>query len=140
MIIDHKKFGIAKLNSAEKVYEILKEVHSKVKGFDRDKEHFYVIGLTRRITIRYIDLVSIGSISATVAEPREIYRMAVYRAVGGGIIIAHTHPSGNLEPSEVDKKLTNKIREAGRILEIQLIDHIIFTDEGFYSFANEGEI
>ncbi len=136
MIIDHKQFGTTKLNSAEKVYEILKEVHSKVKGFDRDKEHFYVIGLTRRITIRYIDLISVGSLTFTAAEPREIYRMAVHQAAGI-IIIAHTHPSGNLEPSEVDKKLTNKIREAGRILAIEMIDHIIFTDEGFYSFANE---
>ncbi len=142
MIIDHKQFGITKLNSADKVYEILKKVHSNVNGFDRDKEHFYVIGLTRRHTIKYIDLVSFGSISGTVSEPREIYRQAIHRATGGGIIISHTHPSGNLEPSEADKKLTAKIKDAGRILEIPLIDHIIFTneDDGFFSFANEGMV
>ena len=139
MIIDHKQFANQKLNAADKVYEVLKSVFFEVKGFDRDKEHFYVIGLTRRNTIKYIDLVSMGSLSATIAEPREIFRIAIHKAVSG-IIIAHNHPSGNLEPSEVDKRLTHKIKEAGKILEIQLIDHVIFTEEGFFSFAHEGMV
>lgn len=114
------------------------EFYMKLHPFEKDKEYFWVMGITRRNTVRYIDLVSIGSMTFTVAEPREIFRQAIHQAVGGGIIIFHNHPSGNIQPSDADIKLTRKVKEAGRIIGIQLIDHIIFSDEGHYSFANEG--
>jgi DNA repair protein RadC len=57
-----------------------------------------------------------------------------------GLIVSHNHPSGNLQPSQADIDLTRKIKEAGRFLEIQLLDHIILTTEGYYSFADEGLI
>lgn len=138
MIIDHSNFKNKKISSAADANEIFKGVRGNLDTFEQDKEYFYVIGLTRRSTIRYIDLVSIGSMTGTVAEPREIFRRAIHLSVGGGIIIAHNHPSGNLNPSDADNKLTRKIKEAGKIIGIELIDHLIFSDEGFYSFANEG--
>src|ERR1035437_2087945 len=138
MLIDHSDFKNLKISKAEIAFDILKSIRKNLAPFELDKEYFYAIGLTRRQTVRYIDLVSIGSLTGTLAEPREIYRMAIHKAVGGGIIISHNHPSGNLNPSEADNKLTKKIKEAGKIIGIELIDHIIFTDEGFYSYANEG--
>jgi DNA repair protein RadC len=66
-----------------------------------------------------------------------LYRVAIHQAACS-IILAHNHPSGNLNPSETDIKLTNKVKAAGKIIGIELFDHIIFSDEGFYSFANEG--
>ena len=138
MLADHSKYKHIKITTAENVYEILKDLYSELKEFEKDKEHLYTIGLTRRNTIRYIDLVSIGSMTGTVAEPREIFRMAIHLAVGGGIILAHNHPSGNIQPSDNDIRLTKKIKNAGEILEIRLMDHIIFSDEGFYSFTEEG--
>jgi DNA repair protein RadC len=138
MIINHKKFQDVKISASHSAYEIVKSLLKGTRGFERDKEHLYAIGLSRSNTIRYIDLVSIGSISSTIAAPREIFRMAVHKAVGGGIIIAHNHPSGNLIPSNEDKMLTQKIKEAGKILEIPLIDHLIFTSKGYYSFMDDG--
>ena len=138
MLVDHSKYKNVKITEADIVYDILKEIFDTLEPFEKDKEHLYAIGLTRRNTIRYIDQVSIGSIIGTVAEPREIFRMAIHQAVGGGIILAHTHPSGNLNPSEADIRLTRKVKNAGEIIDIRLMDHIIFTEEGFYSFANEG--
>ena len=138
MLIDHSKFKHITIHTSKDVVSILMDLFQKLPPFEKDKEYFWAIGITRRNTVRYIDLVSIGSMVGTVAEPREIFRMAIHKAVGGGIIISHTHPSGNLKPSDADIKLTRNIKEAGKIIGIQLIDHIIFSGEGFYSFANEG--
>jgi len=138
MLVDYTKYKNVKITEADILYPILKEIFNALEPFEKDKEHLYAIGLTRRNTIRYIDQVSIGSLVGTVAEPREIFRMAIHKAVGGGIILAHNHPSGNLKPSEADIRLTRKVKNAGDIIDICLMDHIIFTDEGFYSFANEG--
>jgi len=138
MLVDHTKHKNVKITEADIVYNILKEIYNALEPFEKDKEHLYTIGLTRRNTIRYIDQVSIGSMIGTVAEPREIFRMAIHQAVGGGIILVRNHPSGNLNPSEADIRLTRKVKNAGEIIDIRLMDHIIFTDEGFYSFVNEG--
>lgn len=137
MLIDHTPFKQIQIKTSKDAVDVLNTLHSKLGEFDREKECLYLIGITRRCTIKYIDLVSIGSISGTVAEPREIFRMAIHKAACR-IIMAHNHPSGNLNPSEADNKLTKRIKEAGKIIDIELIDHIIFTDEGFYSYANEG--
>ena len=138
MLIDHIPFKHIQIKTSKDAADILQKIHSNQEEFDRDKEILYVIGLTRRQSIKYIDLVSIGTIDGTVVGVRELYRNAIHRAVGGGIILSHNHPSGNLSPSEADIKLTNRVKEAGKIIDIPLIDHIIFTDEGHYSFANEG--
>lgn len=138
MLVDHKKFKDKKLSASHCINDVLQKLLKGLKGFDRDKEHLYVIGLTRRNMIRYIDLVSVGSISSTVAEPCEIFRMAVHKAVGGGIILAHNHPSGNIVPSDDDKRITHKVKESGFILGIPLIDHVIFSTEGYFSFFDEG--
>lgn len=81
--------------------------------------------------------VSSGGISGTVADPRLIF-VAALKTNCSGIIISHNHPSGNLKPSRQDEELTQKIKHAGEFLEIKLLDHIIITSEGYYSFADEG--
>lgn len=138
MLIHQEKHKKIKITTSEDIYKILQELYNELEEFEKDKERFYVIGLSRRNTIRYIDLVSIGSMTGTVAEPREIFRMAIHKGVGGGIIMAHNHPSGNVNPSEADIRLTKRIKEAGKILEIYLVDHVVFSEEGHYSFTNEG--
>jgi len=137
MIIDHKQFGITKVSSSHNVFEVLTHLFDQIKGFEKDKEHLLSIGLTKNNRIKFIDLVSIGSLTGTIAEPREIFRMSIHQAASA-IILVHNHPSGNLFPSEEDKRLTKKIKEAGKIIGIPLIDHIIFCEDGFYSFADEG--
>ena len=140
MLINHIKFKNLKISRSSDSYQVLKHLFHNLRGFERDKEHLYTIGLTRSNYIKYIDLISFGSLTRTVAHPREIFRMAIHKAVGGGIILAHNHPSGNLRPSEHDKILTKKIKDSGQILDIPLYDHIIFTGDGYYSFADEGEL
>lgn len=81
--------------------------------------------------------VSTGSTTATVADPKIIFAAAI-KANASGIIIAHNHPSGNLSPSQQDIDLTRKVKDGGKILEVQLLDHVIITTESYYSFADEG--
>jgi DNA repair protein RadC len=83
--------------------------------------------------------VSEGGISQTVADPKRIYKAAIENNASH-IILCHNHPSGNLQPSPADKFLTSKLIAAGKNLDINVIDHIIVTDSGYYSFADEGLI
>jgi DNA repair protein RadC len=82
--------------------------------------------------------VSKGGISGTVTDVRIIFQAAI-KANASGIIVCHNHPSGNAYPSESDRKITQKIKEAGNLMDIQLLDHlIILSVEGYYSFADDG--
>lgn len=137
MLIDHSNFKNIRITNASIVYEVLVDIRKGLHPFEKDKEYCYCLGLSRNNSIKYIDLVSIGSISGTIVAVPELYRFAIHKAVAGGIILAHNHPSGNLKPSTSDFKITKQIKKAGEIIGIKLLDHVIFSDEGFYSFVNE---
>ena len=81
--------------------------------------------------------LSSGGIAGTVTDPKLIFAAAL-KAGASGFLICHNHPSGNLTPSESDLLLTKKLKEGGRLLEVQLLDHIIITSESYFSFADEG--
>jgi DNA repair protein RadC len=100
-------------------------------------EQFKVILLNRANKVLGVFEVSTGSTTATIADPKIIFAAAI-KANACGIIIAHNHPSGSLSPSQPDIDLTRKVKEGGKILEVQLLDHIIITTESYYSFADEG--
>lgn len=106
---------------------------------DLSHEEFWVLFLNRANMVIKKDRISIGGLSGTVADVRMIFKMAV-ETLSCGIILVHNHPSGSKEASEVDKKLTQKLKEAGKLLDVPVLDHLIFTDAGYYSFADEGLI
>lgn len=104
---------------------------------DKTIEVFAVAFLNRANKINHLEIISTGGITGTVADPRVILKKALeYNAVS--IVLCHNHPSGSLRPSQADTQLTQKIREAAAFLDIQLLDHIIVSEEGYYSFADEG--
>jgi len=108
------------------------------------KESFFLLCLDRSNNVRCIAKISEGGISGTVTDIRLIYATAIL-SLASGIIVVHNHPSGNIQPSESDTKITQKIKEAGNIMDIQLMDHLIIngllteTDK-YYSFADSGII
>ncbi|MCX6205770.1 MAG: DNA repair protein RadC [Bacteroidetes bacterium] len=103
----------------------------------KQMESFVVVYLNRANHIIRQETISEGGITGTVADPRIILKKALdHHAVS--IILCHNHPSGNLKPSKADEQLTNKIKNAAAFLDIQVMDHIIVSDEGYYSFADEG--
>ena len=104
---------------------------------DYDHEVFAVLFLNRANKVNHFEIISSGGMSGTVADPRMILRKALEeKAVS--LILCHNHPSGNLRPSHADKELTQKIREAARYFDISVLDHIIVSNEGYFSFADEG--
>src|SRR5512145_1157057 len=92
---------------------------------DRDKEHFYVCHLDVKNRVKLVEVVSIGTLNSSLVHPRETFRRAVCQG-SASIIVAHNHPSGECEPSDEDTKVTKLLFEAGTILGIKLLDHVIF--------------
>ena len=89
--------------------------------------------------IKFVKVVSIGTVNRTLAHPREVYAPAIeHRSTA--VIIAHNHPSGNLEPSADDLELTLRLRRAGQLLGIELLDHVIFSYDNYRSLAETGEL
>jgi DNA repair protein RadC len=140
MIIElDTKFKNSNINSAEKAYMILIAVFNTLDAIDKDKEHFFVLGLKRNKILKYLDLVSVGTLSGTVVHAREVFRRAIANA-SDSIIIAHNHPSGNILTSNADDTITKSLKEAGKIIGIQVVDHIVFCQDEFYSYAENGKI
>lgn len=104
---------------------------------DYRHEVFAVIFLNRANKINHFEIVSAGGITGTVADPRVILKKALEENAVS-IILCHNHPSGSLKPSRADEELTTKIKEAAKYFDIKVIDHIIVSEDGYYSFADEG--
>jgi DNA repair protein RadC len=100
------------------------------------KEDFIVCSLTIRNTVIAVDVVSIGTLSASLVHPRELFGQAIKRHAAQ-IIISHNHPSGETDPSEDDLKITKRIVEAGKIMGIEVLDHLIVTTNSYLSFKEK---
>jgi DNA repair protein RadC len=100
-------------------------------------EVFAVLFLNRANKVNHFEIISRGGITGTVADPRVILKKALEQDATS-IVLSHNHPSGSLKPSNADEALTKKIKEAAKYLDIKVIDHIIVSEEGYYSFADEG--
>ncbi len=120
------------LSETKKVYKLIK---SKLK--DYHKEHFYMIALNSGN--HSITEVSIGSLDSSIVHPREVFEEAI-KNKAASVIFVHNHPSGDTDPSEDDLIITKRLVEAGKILGIEVNDHIIITKTGFFSFKKKGLI
>ncbi|WP_019989901.1 RadC family protein [Rudanella lutea] len=104
---------------------------------DKPHEEFWILLLNRANEVLRPVQISAGGVSGTVADPKLIFKQAVEN-LASSIILVHNHPSENLTPSQADKDLTRKLREGGKLLDIPILDHLIFTDRAYLSFADEG--
>lgn len=129
-----KFHDMQKITSSRDGETVLRKIWSSQIEF---REEFYLLLLNRANKVIGWHCISQGGLDSTVADIRIIFSIAL-KCVACGIIVAHNHPSGNLKPSETDIALTRKIKEAGKLLDITLFDHIILSNEGYYSFADEG--
>ncbi|MBK9283883.1 MAG: DNA repair protein RadC [Sphingobacteriaceae bacterium] len=123
---------IQKIQSSKNAYDILKKYLS-----DLPHEEFYVLYLNRANQIIKEESISKGGVSGTVVDIKIICKKAL-ELYATGIIMAHNHPSGQLQPSSEDKHITKKIKEALTLFEIQLLDHLIIGDQNYLSFNDEG--
>lgn len=104
---------------------------------DLPYEEFWIIILNKANKVIRKCSISEGGVSGTVVDPKKIFKIALDNHASS-IILGHNHPSGNIEPSEADHKITKKIKEAGIMLDVAVLDHLIIGDDRFYSFADEG--
>ncbi|MET4075898.1 DNA repair protein RadC [Hymenobacter sp. UYCo722] len=104
---------------------------------DLPHEEFWVILLNRANVVMRKTAISRGGVAGTVADPKMIFKEALEQ-LASSIILVHNHPSGNRNPSAADIQLTKKLKEAGNFLDLPILDHLIFAESGYYSFADEG--
>lgn len=152
MIIRHPK---KKIRSPEMVAEAMsKYMADKTDEFDRHKEHFLCMGLDSGHKLIYLEVVSMGTLNASLVHPREIFRRAVH-AAAASVILIHNHPSGETAPSSEDRSITMQLCECGKLMGISVLDHIIVAYDpryqvpeadgvkpiiNFFSFSKEGLI
>lgn len=107
--------------------------------FDPEQERFIVVGVNGAGEIAYSKVVTVGLLDRTLIHPREVFSDAIKMRCSG-IFIAHNHPSENVEPSEADILSTERLKKAGELLGIQLLDHIVFSENDYYSFREHGDL
>jgi DNA repair protein RadC len=114
---------------------VVRAVRKTIK--DKAKEHFKLILLNTRNKIIGLSTISIGTLNASLVHPREVFKDAI-RHSASSVVVAHNHPSGNPEPSEEDLKITRRLVESGKILGIEVLDHIIIGKNAFISLKTKG--
>lgn len=122
------------VRSPKDIFPVLKE---KIINFH--KEYFIVASLDNRNKVINVDIVSIGTLNSSLIHPRETFEVAI-KNHAAGIIICHNHPSGELEPSKDDLVVTKNLVEAGKLLNIEVADHLIITKDNYYSFKENNII
>jgi DNA repair protein RadC len=130
-LFQNKKVIISQLLSPQDVFDSLKDIR------ESKKEHFLVIFLDSRNQQIHREIISIGTINASLVHPREVFEPAV-KHLAVQVILAHNHPSGDLEPSEEDLSVNKRLIEAGKLLGIEVLDHIIVSKTAFTSFKEKG--
>jgi DNA repair protein RadC len=131
-----KKILGNKISCSEDAYQLLKDFYPQETI--SLQERFVVAYLNRAHNVIGVYEASVGGLTGTIADPRLIVSVAL-KIAATSIILSHNHPSGNLNPSNTDQELTNKIREACKYLDIIVLDHIIITPKTFYSFADSSK-
>ena len=101
------------------------------------REFFYALYLNRNNCVLGYCQISAGGFTGTIMDQRLIFQTAL-KCCACSVIVAHNHPSGNLTPSEADKDITKKIKDSGKVLDIPILDHLILTEESYFSFADQG--
>lgn len=121
-----------KITCSRDIYELMRP-----ELYDEQVEHFYLLLLSRSNQVLRKHLISQGGTAGTVVDTKVVFKVALEH-LAQSIILIHNHPSGNLKPSEQDKRLTERMVKIGRELDLPVLDHVIFTDHGYFSFADDG--
>jgi DNA repair protein RadC len=124
------------LNS-EDIYSIMQRVLMRENKIERNKEHFWILGLAQNNRILYIELISLGTINKTLVEPMEVFSIALQKR-SVKVILAHNHPSGAVKASDDDKDITDRLIQVGNIIKIKVMDHLIITEKKYNSFKDTG--
>ena len=126
-----------KVLNSEDIFKIMQQVLLRENKIRRNQEHFWIVGLDQQHKILFIELISLGAVNAVQVKPREVFRMAIYK-LAVRMILVHNHPSGETSISANDQDITDRLLKSGELLGIQVVDHLIITDQSYVSLADEG--
>lgn len=126
-----------KVLNTEDLYRVMQGILLRENKIDRDKEHFWLVCLANNDRILMIELISLGSVNATIVEPMDVFSFALQKRVVK-LIMVHNHPSGELKPSVNDRDLTDKMMAIGKFVKVPIIDHLIISEKKYYSFMEDG--
>jgi DNA repair protein RadC len=136
MIVSREKIP---LPNEQAVAELLRKLLKKEDSISKDREHFWIISLDTKKKVKFVELISIGTVDTCLVSPREVFRRALKKGAVS-IILGHNHPSGSPTPSSEDLSITKTLKQAGELLSIPLVDHIILGNSGHYSFNAENSL
>lgn len=137
MHVKLKKTEKVKINSASEIYPIIRGIFMRESKVSRNREHFWTVCLDNANRILNIELVSLGTIKEVLIAPMEVLSIPLQKKAVK-IILIHNHPSGQLFPSEQDKDRTDHLIQACKLMEIDVLDHLIITEKDYYSFEESG--
>lgn len=127
------------IKDSEDVYSIMKRVLKRENKFSRRSERFWLIGLDQKQSLKFIELVALGKFNVVNIEPVELFHLAVLKQCKS-LILVHSHPDGEIVPSEKDIETTNYLHIAAKVLKIKLVDHLIISETSYYSFLKKGKM
>ncbi len=133
-----KEQKIKVLNS-DGVYTVMQSILLRENQIRRNQEHFWVVGLDNKNKILFVELISLGASNRVTVNPPEVFRMAIYK-LAVKMILVHNHPSGSLTPSDADLDLTDRMMKTGKLIKIEVLDHLIISEKEHFSFESEGII
>ncbi len=122
-------------NSLE-IYSVIRPILLKKNKISRDKEHFWLMVLDSCNHIKHLELIALGTVEKVNATPMEVFNVAMYRRAVK-LALIHNHPSGNTEPSSADLELTLRLRNIGLLMDIPIVDHLIVSPDGYFSFKDD---
>jgi len=128
-----------KILNSDDIYNVMQQILLRENKIRRNQEHFWVVGLNNSNKILFIELIGLGNVNRVNANPPDVFRMAIYK-LAVKMILVHNHPSGNLNPSKEDVYFTDRMLKVGKIINIEVIDHLIITESTYTSFENENII
>lgn len=123
-----------KVSRPSDIVPTMQTILSRLDRHESMQEHFWVIGLNGANVVQYVDLVSLGLLNQCSVHPREVYARTISDHMAS-IIVVHNHPSDNPDPSREDTEVTQRLKVAGELLGIALLDHVVITENDYYSFA-----
>jgi len=126
-----------KLLNAEDIFSVMQRILLRENKIDRDKEHFWIIGLASNDRLLFVELVSLGSATETVIEPMKVFRMAVMRNTAKAVLVRN-HPTLELESSMQERDVCDRLIQVGRILNVPVVDHLVITPHTYQRFEAIG--
>ena len=126
-----------KILNSKDIFTIMQQILLRENKIRRNQEHFWVIGLNNANKILFIELVSLGASNRVDISPPEVFRMGIYK-LAVKMVLVHNHPSGTTQVSEADKDFTDRMLKSGAMLNIEVIDHLVITEDAYTSFVDTG--